>query len=89
MQKLLICYDLYKQGQNYKAIDNLVPTLGDCRKILNTTWILKTKYSYNEVFDKLQKECLDCNDKCLVFELPYELNGISNLSKDVTEWINS
>jgi hypothetical protein len=67
MYNLFIAYDLDKPGQDYKAIDDAIKSLGTYAKFQESLWWVRTKYSKEQVRDFLRTK-IDSNDRLLVVD---------------------
>ena len=85
MGKVLITYDLHRPGQDYQLLFEAINSLGPARKILQSTWIVKTSMSATNV-----KNCLsgyiDLGDKLFVTQFVF-WSGI-RLSQTDTQWLS-
>ena len=83
----IIAYDLHQPGQNYKLVEEKIAQLEETCKILNTTWIAKTKQTAREIYD-LVKPALDRNDR--IFIAPINLaTSWWFLNSEIATWINA
>ncbi len=83
----LVTYDLNTPGQNYPALYEAIKSLGDWWHYLDSTWLINTNLSANQIGERL-RQCLDQNDRLLIVEIdPSTANGW--LSKDAWEWIQT
>lgn len=87
-RKYIVAYDLNAPGQNYKKMTEALEAYGtNQKKILETTWLLKTRKSAQEIYDDLTRN-LDSNDYIIVIEVvPSNKQGW--LPKAAWEWLNS
>ena len=83
----IIAYDLHQPGQNYKLVEEKIAQLEETCKILNTTWIAKTKRTAREIFD-LVKPALDQND-CIFIAKTDLSTSMWRLKSSVAPWINA
>ncbi len=81
----LITYDLNKEGQNYDKLYEAIKSLGNWCHYLDSTWLVETSYSANQISEKLRKEGIDNNDSLLVFRLLKDYAGW--LSEEAWQWI--
>ncbi len=83
----LVTYDLNTPGQDYRVIHEAIKSLGEWCKPMESTWLINTNLSANQISERL-RQCLDQNDRLLIVEIdPSTANGW--LSKDVWEWIQT
>lgn len=83
----IIAYDLHQPGQDYKLIEEKIAQLEETCKILNTTWIAKTKRTAHEIYD-LVEPALDRNDR--IFIAPIDLaTSWWYLNAEIATWINT
>lgn len=61
----LIGYDLRKPGQNYEPLFAEIRSLGEWWHCLDSTWIVKTSLTVEEVRNRLRTQ-MDTNDQLLV-----------------------
>ena len=83
----LIAYDLHKPGQEYGRLEEAINRLEGQRKILETTWIVKTKRTSREIYD-LAGPALDPNDAIYIVRIDLD-SGDGRLPKPAWEWINA
>ena len=84
---LIICYDLYKQGQDYPAVKKAIESLGKAIKIQQSVFYVKSKYSSEQAYDIVRKST-DQNDFLLIVNA--SKNGFrSYLPHDITRFIES
>lgn len=87
-RKYIVAYDLNAPGQKYKKMTEALETYGtNQKKILETTWLLKTRKSAQEIYDGL-KAYLDSNDRIIVIEV-VPANAQGWLSQDAWNWLKS
>ena len=65
---LLVTYDLKRPGQDYPSLHEGIESLGSWAHFLESTWILDTSYSPEQVTNKLIP-LIDQNDRLLIFEV--------------------
>lgn len=65
---LLIGYDLKKPIQNYEALFEAIKAYGTWWHHLDSTWLIETNSSPQEVLQNLQQH-LDANDELLVIQV--------------------
>ena len=83
----LIAYDLHKPGQEYGRLEEAINRLEGQRKILETTWIVKTTRAPREIYD-LVRPALDPNDAIYIVRIDLG-SGAGRLPKPAWEWINA
>ena len=72
MNFYLIGYDLNSRGQEYKNLEKTINSLGKAWKILETTWILTTTHTLDELSNRLVSadgKDIDENDNLLIIEV--------------------
>ena len=84
MKVLLVSYDLNKQGKDYDGLYKVLKSAPDWWHYLDSCWLLKTKLSAQQWFDKL-KPHIDEDDYLLVIDVGKDRQGW--LTKDAWEWI--
>jgi len=65
MSVTLIGYDLRKPGQDYTLLFNEIKSLGEWWHCLDSTWMVKTTLTVEQVRDRLHRR-MDPNDQLLV-----------------------
>lgn len=82
----MVSYDLKANGQNYNDLSIEIEMLGESRKILTTTWVIKTEKSCLDILTKLKRH-VDENDNLIVARLTNEImwNGFST---ELVKWLN-
>ena len=83
----LIAYDLYKPGQEYDRLEEQINRLEDRCKILETTWIVKTKRTSREIYD-LVRPAHEPNDAIYIVRIDLD-SGDGWLPKPAWEWIDA
>lgn len=81
----LITYDLNKPGQNYEELYKAVKALGGWWHYLDSTWLVDTTLSAQQVSDRLVAH-IDKNDRLLVIRVTSDYQGW--LTNKAWEWIN-
>ncbi|MFB2938361.1 hypothetical protein ACE1B6_24200 [Aerosakkonemataceae cyanobacterium BLCC-F154] len=82
---ILVTYDLNKRGQNYQKLTEAIKSLGDWWHYLDSTWLLKTRLTTEQVANRLKQE-IDDNDSLLVIEVnPHNSRGW--LPEEAWDWI--
>jgi hypothetical protein len=71
MKTYLIGYDLNKSGQNYTDLIEKIKTIGNWWHHLDSTWIVKSNSSAEQIRDFL-RPYIDQNDELLVVRLNVE-----------------
>jgi hypothetical protein len=82
----MVSYDLKANGQNYNDLSIEIEMLGESRKILTTTWVIKTEKSCLDILTKL-KPYVDENDNLIVARLTNEIMW-SGFSTELVKWLN-
>lgn len=67
LKQILVTYDLNAAGQNYAKLVDAIRSLGNCKRILQSVWVLKTDLDCNTVRNRL-KTVIDANDFIFVCE---------------------
>ncbi|MCX6844782.1 MAG: hypothetical protein NTX53_21170 [candidate division WOR-3 bacterium] len=83
---LLITYDLKQPGRNYDALYEAIKTLGQWWHFLDSTWLVQTAMTPDQVAARLRLH-MDANDYLLVVKVTRPYQGW--LPKDAWEWVNS
>lgn len=88
MKTYIVAYDLRTPGQDYSGLNRTLEAYGvNQKKILNTTWLLRTHKSAQAIYNGL-KAHLDSNDRIIVIEVvPGNVQGW--LSQDACTWLKS
>ena len=81
-----ISYDLNKPGQDYNSLYEAIKSLGSWWHHLDSTWLLDTHYTAQQVSDKLM-QTMDKSDRLLVIRVTREYAGW--LTQDAWDWLNS
>jgi hypothetical protein len=81
----LITYDLQRPGQNYPELFEAIKALGSWWHCLDSTWIVDSSLSSEEILDRLRPH-FDGNDKMLVVPLAYGWSTWG-LDKECTDWL--
>jgi hypothetical protein len=87
MKSYLIGYDLRKPGQDYKDLIEAIKKLGTWWHCLDSTWIIKSNLSAEQIRDKLTPH-IDANDKLLVVKLFREAAWIG-FDKNCSDWLQN
>jgi len=85
MTLYIISYDLKKPNKDYSGLYEDIKKFDTWWHYLESTWIIKTKDTSDQIFDKL-KPHIDKNDNLLIIETGKEHQGW--LPKKAWEWIN-
>lgn len=81
----LVTYDLNKSGQDYKALHEAIKSLGNWWHYLDSTWLVKSRLTVQQVTDHLTPR-IDDNDRLLVLDVTgVGYNGW--LTQDAWKWI--
>ena len=87
MKTYLIGYDLMKQGQDYNALIEEIKKIDDWWHCLDSTWIIKTNLTAEQIRDRLIPK-IDSNDKLLVVRLRQEAAWIG-FQKECSDWLKN
>lgn len=87
-QTYLISYDLPQKGQDYDGLAMEIESLGNARRILTTTWILKSSKFLPEVYNALYKYIDHDNDKLLITKLTSQTRTYGFEDEDAA-WLES
>lgn len=96
MNTYIVAYDLPSPGQDYSGLKKTLEAYGvNQKKILNTTWLVKSNETAESIFAKLKKH-LDADDRCVVFKLSLDswyvwlplINQMPN-GRQVQSWLES
>lgn len=87
MKKYLITYDLNKPGKDYSSLYNSIKSLGPWWHYLDSTWIIKSEMSANDISRRLVPS-IDSADRLLVVKID-EADSQGWLTPDAWKWINS
>ena len=66
--KVLITYDLYTPGKDYKSLTDAIQKLGPAQRILESVWVVKTSLLPGTIMPLLLAH-IDANDKLLVTQM--------------------
>jgi hypothetical protein len=83
----LVTYDLNTPGQNYPDLHETIESLGEWRKPMESTWLIKTSWSSDRISQLLQKH-IDKNDRLLVLDFDPSAATGWLLTEDIA-WIQS
>ena len=64
----IIAYDLPEPGKNYQAVETQIESLQDQFRILESTWLVKTKLDSTEILKRLST-ALDDNDHVFIAKI--------------------
>lgn len=80
-----ISYDLEDPGRVYEELYEAIRALGDCIRLLESTWILDvSEYESSDIRYKLKKH-IGSNDKILVTE--FSRPWTTTFTNSDTEWL--
>jgi hypothetical protein len=66
----LISYDLNAPEKNYTVLQEAIKCLGSCKKMLETTWMLHTEFTLDNLYSRLlSSKGIDKNDDLLIIEV--------------------
>lgn len=85
MAAYIVCYDLHKEGQNYKCLEEKLQAYGAHWNAQRSVWLIVTNQTAVQVRDNLAS-CLDSNDKLIVAGLSGEA-AWRGYNQDVTDWL--
>ena len=85
----LISYDLMSPGQKYEKVHAAIKgaSVGTYLKVLESTWLIETRYSVGEVAEHIRTNGMDTGDHILVVDVTSDANQ-GWLPKDRWDWIN-
>lgn len=86
MSAFLITYDLHRPHQNYTGLIEDIKKLGSWAHYLESTWIVVTSLSPDQVRDKL-KDDLDGNDAMLIVEITGDRYS-GWLTQEAWDWLS-
>lgn len=86
MAVYLISYDLITPGQKYEKVHALIKSYGTWAKPLESTWLVKTNETVQDVRGKVLN-ALDKNDKLLVVEVTRNASAYG-IPEEVWKWMN-
>ena len=84
MKAYSITYDLKTPNANYKALYEEIQSLGAWWHYLESTWIVSTNYSSEDIWNKLSK-LLTQDDHMLIIEVKRDCYGW--LPQEAWDWI--
>lgn len=64
----IIAYDLHEPGKNYQTVKTQIESLQDPFRILESTWLVKTKLNSTEILKRLST-ALDDNDHVFIAKI--------------------
>ena len=83
----LITYDLKSPGRDYSSLYNQIKSYGEWWHYIDSTWIIKTDNSIEEVSNSIRK-MMDINECLLIVEITNcKRNGW--LRKSAWDWIST
>ncbi|SER00306.1 hypothetical protein SAMN05216232_3929 [Virgibacillus subterraneus] len=85
MAVYLITYDLNKPGQDYDNLYETIKSLGAWCHYLDSTWLVDTSYSSNQIGDKLES-ATDKGDSYLIIKVTNDYQGW--LPQEAWDWIH-
>lgn len=68
MKTFIIAYDLLSDVKDYNSLINEIESYPNHYKVNKSTWLLKTSYSRDQIFNSLRSK-MDSNDSLFVSEL--------------------
>ena len=81
----IIAYDLHEPDKNYQGVEAQIESLPDRFRILESTWLVKTKLDSSDILKRLST-ALDDNDR--VFIAKIDLGSCDGwLSSDARAWL--
>ena len=86
MSVYMISYDLVNSGQNYDKINNDIKKLGSHTEILNTTYIVISNDTSEQILNHLQSS-LDLNDKLFIARLQGDASWSEPFSQEISAWL--
>ncbi len=88
MKKYLITYNLKTQNWNYNGFFNALKSIGPWWHYIDSTWIIKTNLSSNEIYNRIAPGLLSTQDYILIVEINNK-DKYGWLPKDAWDWLNS
>lgn len=64
----IIAYDLHEPDKNYQGVEAQIESLQDQFRILESTWLVKTKLDSTEILKRLST-ALDDNDRVFIAKI--------------------
>lgn len=64
----IIAYDLHEPDKNYQGVEAQIESLPDRFRILESTWLVKTKLDSTEILKRLST-ALDDNDRVFIAKI--------------------
>ena len=64
----IIAYDLHKPEKNYSKLETKMALFRDCFRILESTWLVKTKLDSTAILKRLST-ALDDNDRVFIAKI--------------------
>lgn len=87
MSSILIGYDLNRQGQNYNALIDKIKSLSSTYwHCLDSTWIIKTQLTAQQVRDTL-KPFVDQNDELLAIDVSGDAAAWTGFDQNCSQWL--
>ncbi len=87
MSTFIISYDLNKPGQDYSSLYEEIKTLGSWRHNLDSTWVVNSSLSAEQIRDRLWAE-MDNNDAILVAKSA-GIGAWSGLDNSASKWLKA
>lgn len=86
----IISYDLGKpeSSSDYKDLIDYIKSLGECKKPLESFWLVKTSLSCKTIRDNA-KIHLDDNDRIFVLEWSIDDWAGLRMRNDTADWLNN
>jgi hypothetical protein len=85
MKTILISYDLQAPGKNYSELIRNLTNYEYWARVLESTWLVKTNYSTEEIKDQVSKHT-DPNDRLFIVDVSGNY-AAKNISSQVEQWI--
>ena len=87
-KKYLITYSLKNPNWNYTGFLSALQNIGPWWHYLDTTWLIKSDLTSQQIYQKLGPGLLSINDFILVIEI-VPGNRFGWLPKDAWDWIDN
>lgn len=84
--KHIITYDLCKPGQNYSLLANEITSIGQCIKINQSCWVVKSNLTAIQIRNRLT-QFTDRNDSLII--IPFNFYAACGLDAFVYAWLNT
>lgn len=85
---LLISYDLYSPGQDYKNVIEAIKSLGNWAKVHKSYWYVSSSMTAKQAADKIWTK-MDSNDSLIVINASTNDAYWFNLSQEVSSYLRS